>query len=377
MAEITTPPVLVSDVDFDFASSSIGPVEVGPDLYVALQSFGGLSTRFQVLKSSDGGATWARVDAGGGTSYITNGNAALFISTGIFFLFGGVNPANTSDATKVDEQSFVYASDTFQGLLTAAVTSYTGKLRAGIRSDDSAVAAFDDSGDVKGVIFNGALGSVFAVEPSATHIALIVDASDVAHSLSNVSGVIKYRTITGAGSVSSSVTIPDVPEAGDPGYGVADAGNLYYPWPDFSGPFSRAKCEVATGATSAPGTASWTEYPVWTTGLDSDSNDDSPIVIKSGADIFVFWINETDAGISRIYSARFNGAGFDAPVVFYDSSLYPPAGSVGDPTITRIDMAIVGGSLVSIITMGIGDGGGVKTFYGQSAGGSGYLNYIY
>lgn len=377
--EITTPPVLVDSDAFNFYDSSIGPVKVASDLYVALQSFSGLAQRLQVLKSTDGGATWARLDDGSGSSFVTNGSVALFLSTGIFFLFGGVDPINTADSTKVDEQSFPYSSETFQSLVTAAITAYQGRLRGVLRSDDTAVATFRDNGDINGVIFSGgSLGTPFSVDTGAItdNVCLIIDSSDVAHALFNIGGTVFYRTITGAGSVSGSVSIPDVPE--QLAAGLADSGNLYYPWADFSGPFGRAQVEVATGATSNPATASWTQYQVWTSGLDADSNDDSPVMMMDGADPVVFWINETDAGISRIYSARFNGSGFDAPVLFYDSSLYPPTGATVDPTITRIAIANIGGAFVVILTMAI-DGTGVHTYYGVSTSGptSGNTSYVY
>ncbi len=372
---ITSTPTLIDASAYNFFDSSIGPVLVGSDLYVALATLSGLGVRVQVVKSSDNGATWTREDNGSGSSILTNGIAAVFASVGVLFLFGGVFPIDTVDNTKVDEQSFLYATDLFQNLVVAGITFYGGALRAVVRSDDSAVATFSNTPDLSGIVFSGgSFGSPFTVETSATaQVCLIVDAADVAHSLYNLSGTVFYRTITGAGTVSGSIAIPDLPTA-DAG-GVAEGGNLYYPYLDFTGPHLRVMFEVATGATSNPATATWSNYPVWTAGLDPLSEDGDPVAVMDGADAWVFWPNEDSAGINRIYAAKFNGAGFDAPIVYYDATLNPPAGSTIDPVILRIAIQKIGGAFVGVATIVI-SGGILKSYY-LANGGAGYRHRVY
>lgn len=134
---------------------------------------------------------------------------------------------------------------------------------------------------------------------------------------------------------------------------------------DTSGAHARVKVLYATGATSNPLDASWSIIDVWTSGLSPTSDDASvysaQAMIDDAGDLRVFWVN-VDGSANRMYSARFNGVGFDAPELFYDSSLYPPSGSTGDPTMLGVSIALLAGTYYGVTSMNI-DGSGFQTFY--------------
>lgn len=379
---ITVPPVLVDATAYQYFFTGnffCGPWLVGSDLYAALAIIGGLDVRIEVVKSTDNGSTWNRQEDGNGSSISANGIIPLFTALQILWFFGAVNPIDVFDADYTDEQDFTFSGDSFGALNSDNSTTYVGAMRAGFRSDASVLVAYASGASlVEGRIFSGSWAAPFTIDATATggSYALLVDASDVGHVLFLVGGSIDYRTVTGAGTVSGSVTIPDIIEPTD--QAVADSGSLYLPFIQTSGLHARAILEVATGATSNPATASWSQYPVWSGTLDATSEDSSSFAILDGSDLLVFWINTTALGIARVYSARFNGSGFDSPVLFYDSSLYPPAGSTQNPTMRGLSVVNLAGTFVGIVAMDI-DGSGNQTFYlsGGAPTFSGYRNRVY
>lgn len=367
VTEITIPPTLIDSTAWQYffnTNKFVGPWPVGADLYAALAIIDGLDLRIEVVKSSDDGATWGRMDDGGGTSILTNGTTPLFVAAAILWFFGGVDPFDTFSPDVEDEQSFDFGTDLFQSLITDdGGSAYSGGMIAALRSDGSAVVTFADSDGAVARIFSaGAFGGKFTIDAlaSAAPYALIVDSSDVAHVLVVNGASFDYYTITGSGTVAGPVNVADVIEPTD--QGVANGGNLYLPFIDNSGLHPRAMFQYASGATSNPADASWNQYPVWAGTLDADSDDATSFAIMDGADVLVFWINTTAAGIARVYYAVFNGSGFDAPVLFYDSSLYPPAGATQDPTMRGLSIANLGGDFVAIAGIDP-DGAGKQTYY--------------
>lgn len=378
---ITNPPILVDStaVQFFFGLNKFaGPFQIGTDLYVALSMIDGIGTRVEVVQSTDGGSTWARLDDGGGTSILINGVCPLFTSTEILWFFGGVFPFDTFSANYEDAQVFDISTGLFGPLIASdGGSQYDGSMVAVRRSDGTVVLTFEDGIGTEGRIYSaGVLGAPFTVEVGSPPLGNLIDASDVVHVIVQDAGTaFNYYTVTGAGTVSGPANVGEIVQFFD--QGVADGGNLAFPFINNLGPFPRAKLVYATGASSSPGTASWTQYAVWTSGLDADSVDQNSFAVMDGSDLLVFWINKTSTSQNRVYYAKFNGGGFDTPVLFYDSVADPPAGATMDPNMIGISVAKIGGAWVGIAGMNI-DGSGFQTFYlTNGTVQSGYRNRLY
>jgi hypothetical protein len=371
----------------------MGPLQDSTNLYAALvdQNTGA----FAVSKSTDAGLTWSIQDAAGEVAPSVAGMVPVFgLSGEIVWLFVSVDSGGGFNANVIDAKPFGFGSDTFGSLVSVTPTGDpigSGRTFGGLRSDSSILMLFSltvaSINQAWAVVFSsGAFGSPFSLDvaggDSVSPIGIVIDASDVAHVITfdAVALDTRYLTITLGGSVAAAVSIAAVSSAsGVLDQPVAVAGTLAFPYLDGSGANTRGKLLYATGATSAPGTAAWTIYDIWTSGLEATSDDSDVFAVLDGSDLLVFWNNRTAAGISRMYCAKFNGSGFDAPVVFYDSSLYPPTGATIDPNMRGTSIAIIGGDFVGLTSMDI-DGSGFESYYlvnGSAPPVSGYRNRVY
>lgn len=390
---ITTTPPLIDAALVQFYGTFncfSGPIDHAGDLYAAL--FDVATVQLQIVKSTDSGATWSRVDDGAGATIITAGVVPVFGSASlIVWLFVALDSGGGSSPNFIDAQEFDLTSDTF-GAIVADVTTDpagSGQTFGVYRSDGSIVMLYPlivagISEAWASVYAAGAFGAAFQVdaEPaeSVGPIGAVLDSSDVTHVIDfdATSGDFRYSTIDAGNVVTGPEPVPAISSASAVlDHPVADSGTLAFPYTDGSGAHARAKALIGTGATNDPATASWTVYDVWTAGLDATSEDSKPYAIMDGADLLVFWINTTAAGIARVYWAKFNGGGFDAPTLFYDSSLFPPAGATVDPTMRGLSVVNLAGAFVGIVGMNI-DGTGFQSFYLKSGTAtSGYRNRIY
>jgi hypothetical protein len=373
---ITSTPNLVDDFAIQFAfgfNSFIGAWKVGSALYAALMTEEGLGLRNQIVKSLDNGATWSRIDDGGGSSS-SSSTSAIFFSDRIDWFFGGVFPLDVADINFVDEQTFDIAMQIFQSLITGAA-EYVGGMNAVLRSDGSVLCVYGDSGTPDGptgrIFLGGAFGTPFNINGSTTAFTagLAVDAADVGHQLFGTLFDTTYQTLSGGGTVSSEETIPGAMEPSDQSLAY-DIDKLAFPfiWTNNGALLGRVKLQHAVSASIDPTTAVWNQYDVWTGFfLPVDSVDSSAFAIMDGSDLLVFWINTLDTGIAKVYYAKFNGSGFDAPVLFYDSSLFPPVGATQNPTMRGISIAVIDGSYTAIVGMNA-FGDHYRTYYVSNGG---------
>lgn len=371
---ITTAPTVIDASAFNFFNSDIGPVLVGSALYIPLIDF---SNIVYVLKSTDSGATWTRMDSGSGAAVNAFATSTAFPGTGIQLFW-------------LDEQTFVFATDLFQATVSNPDPDAPFFVGVGrIRSDGSVVLLWQDgnTASIVGQIFSGGgFAASFNVytEVGIPHIpdviGLVIDSSDVAHALylDNDTGLVNYSTIVGASTVAGPVALADVLPSSRSYSTLANAGNLFYAY-HTGGVGSQVRVEIATGATSNPATAVWTNYLV--RACPAGSIDAYPCMIMDGADVLVFWTNEdvTSGTGDTILYAKWNGAGFDAPVVWYDATAHPPAGGLQvTPFASLLSVSSVSGQFVGSVAM-YQPGFVQKTFYLANPSGptSGYRHRIY
>lgn len=383
VVEITSIPPLVSSNSVQYFSFGfVGPWQVGTNLYCVLGSLSGSDITLHVFKSTDGGTTWTAQDDSNVEAFNVGGQQSVFEADTITLFFTNVPPGD-SDALPFD-----IASDLYQTIVTATEPAGSpSEAFAALRSDGSIIYVFRADGEVAARIFNGTLGTRFTVDSEVTanidNRSMVVDASDTTHviTVDVIGDETRYVTVDASDTASAHVVIPNIVNFAIGRPLAFDGDKLAFPYADATSGFFRIKLLYATGATTNPASASWSQIDVWTSGLDADSNDQDPFaILDTNGDLLVFWINSTSSGIYRMYYARFNGATFAVPVLFYDASLYPPAGATQDPILQANSLAIVDGLFTGITGMDI-DGTGYQTFYLTNGGtppvGDGYFHSMY
>lgn len=365
---VSTPPIEIT-VDavttFVVHPIMVGPFLVGTDYYVLLGSITSVAGR--VYKSTDSGATWTFKSEATTPNGAYQNYAAEFSALKIDVAY----PCAPGAPDTITQDTFTFSTDLFSLEVSASEPGINSdtmltRLASGdliacysvLVTDHNVLYVRQFSGTWSGKV---TIGATVSGESWSAGVSL-VDGSDVTHLLSNFdpgTGIIevRYQTVssgpTGSGAIALPVTINDAgifPLTGQP---VVYAGKLIFPFIDKSSSFSRVAVAIAAGATANPSDASWSTASVRGGAMSTNWQDRSPFaLIDSLGDLYVFWITEysTDS-ILQIYSAKYNGATFDAPVLYYDVMALPPSG-ITTPQGMRVgSFRDIGGSILGVVTI--------------------------
>lgn len=384
---VTSVPVLIDLNKFGASGSFYGPYRSGGALYAVIVEGVMAGNDAYVFKSVDDGATWIAQDTGNRPTIANNGNfTVLFTPTVVYIVAAYLGAPNL-----LVNSWFSLSTDLFLTPVSVTVAhDLVAEQVAVLRGDGSVFVQYNASdASVEALYFNVFASGSWGTETLLTQgivgenlngIAAAVDSSDTVHFLWVITALavdtVKYQTIDFGGTVSSSVNLPIANFDLGVKVGIVWSGVLVFPYVDLVS--FQARTAFATGATTNPSSASWTSAADWVGTLPPDSTNNStafPLVNGSG-DLEVYFVNLCTSLGTQIYSVRWNGGTFDAPVLFYDPQVYPPPGTTPAVSLFLISLALNSGATQIVF----GASGGVAgTFFANGGGAitSGYRNRVY
>lgn len=384
---VSSIPVLIDLDKFGSSGSFYGPYQSGSALYVVIGESVAGGIEANVFKSVDSGATWVSQDTGNRPTIANNGNFSIVFTPALVHIIA----AYLGAPNLLVNSWFSLSTDLFLTPVSVTIShDLVAEQIAVLRGDGSVFVQYVISDtSIEALYFNVFSSGSWGTETLLTQgvggenlngIAAVVDSSDTAHFLWVLTALsvdtVKYQTIDFGGTVSSSVNFPIANFDLGLKPAIVWSGVLVFPYVDLIS--FQARTAFATGATTNPSSASWTSAADWVGTLPPDSTNNStafPLVNGSG-DLEVYFVNLCASLGTQIYSVRWNGGAFDAPVLFYDPQVYPPPGTTPAVSLFLISLALNSGATQIVF----GASGGVAgTFFANGGGAitSGYRNRVY
>ena len=335
MPNVTQPPVVFvpNARDDQNGSHYFGPFVVGLNLYAI--TAGSNFTFLNIFKSTDNGVTWNRMDQINAPRIAVGGVQTMFdailVGTVFSILYGnplGGHPKIITFDTGTD----TYGAPSVDGPGSASM------VRLARFSNGDLLAVYLDT-SVPGPAFTIFSGGVWGVENTflgnVSLTGLVMGADDIARLFyyTHPAGVtVEMRTFTHAGVIGAEVDVfSSTYRANQEGaFNEFPVGRPviwnnklilpYYGNPAGSG--KQAGVYIGDPYTAPVWTFQLVDTIVWA-GTELDSY--GYAFIDSNNNLYLFWCAvDTTNNISRIYYAVNVGAGFGAPVFFYDEIANPP-----------------------------------------------------
>ncbi len=345
---LANPPDTYYSFESDFGSRNgetfVGPVErVNGDLYlVGWDTLGDLLT---VLKSTDGGATYASQDTSNRPANYPGGLDIVAVADTLHILY-----CPSIDSVQI--QQFDMTADLFSTASPAKsnANSFFNSTCRLARVSGGDFYAFWNEADgsfvtnpIKYAVYNGAswgstLPIVSTVNRNYGLRGVIADANDLIHvvfqdgaSSISSSRVLTYRSLTTGGTVSTSTVIESVSRSADWQVGHLSIWTpvatplLVVPTPRMTSPADKASVYIGT---NLAGPISFDPVVQLNNSIGSTADAYMYSVLSADeATVYVFWASRLNAGASQIdalYYSSNDGSGWSDPVLFYDAVANPP-----------------------------------------------------
>jgi hypothetical protein len=338
---VTLPPVVFSPDSRDDQNGShyFGPFPVGANLYAitATSNF----TFLGIFKSTDNGATWNRMDQAHAPRIALGGVQTMFDA----LLIGTVFSVLYADAFAGGLRIITFDTGTdLYGAPSAVGPANPSMVRLAMFSNGDLLAAFLDT-SIPGPGFAIFSGGVWGVESSfvgnVSITGLVMGSDDIARVFyyTHPAGVTVFmRTVDQLGTIGAQQPVftstyranmegafNEMP-CGRPVIWNNKLILPYYGNPAGSG--KQAGVYIGDPFTAPVWTFQLVDTLTWA-GTAQDTY--AYAFVDSGNNLYLFWCSvDTTLTISQIYYAVNSGAGFGAPILFYDEIANPPT-AIGIP----------------------------------------------
>jgi hypothetical protein len=307
---------------------------------------GAVDTHVKMMKSLDGGATWARMDAAGEIvgvdqppTAVQSGNSILVSST------DGATHELFVQAFDVSTDTWGVASAAGPVIADSALQNEKNFTRLIVVGSD--IWAFFVVGNgtgqkiqyavLSGGVWGAAVNLVNTVGVQSWTRQIILDPSGllfhVVYTTTPTSGTtltLKYLTLTIAGGVISApatIVVADVNDLVVVGAASIENDTLYLPW------HQSKSVPVAGVWQGSPLSAPvWAFVPVDTNSYAATAVSDTWFSFDSGGLVYLFWSIQDFVSLrQQLYYAVNAGAGWSGPTLYYDALINPPIPAPADP----------------------------------------------
>jgi hypothetical protein len=361
LPNVTQAPVVFTPDARDDQNGShfMGPFVVGANLYAI--TAGSNFTFLNIFKSTDNGVTWNRMDQTHAPRIAVGGVQTMFDPLLIGTVFSILYGNSSGGAPKII--TFDTATDTY-GAPSVDGPGSASMVRLAMFSNGDLLAVYLDT-SVPGPSFSiysgGAWGAEVSFIGNVSITGLVMGADDIARLFyyTHPAGVtVSMRTFTHAGVIGAQQAVFSSTYRANQestfnefpvGRIVIWNGNLilpYYGNPAGSG--FQAGIYIGTPYTAPVWTFLLADTLVWA-GTELDSY--AYAFIDSGNNLVLFWCSvDTANNISQIYFAVNSGAGFGAPVLFYDETANPPVGAQFGPVVRTLSATLFANGKYGVIS---------------------------